>query len=160
MNRENPCEEMLEKKYGEVFAVENSRRQLINCMNSEVFKIDGLIFSLEENSISITFPSQFFAKPFFYWREKPSDTKVKRFYEIMKNLEKKFKYDFFIDRMEKPSSTNLSMKIKFQFRRLKEKMPGMVEATIRIVLEYLKNLWQEITDELVFYGYDIRPRNS
>lgn len=158
MSGEDPCEGLLEKKYGEVMAEEDSRRGFFHCLNSEVFKIDSLFFSLDEDSLSITFPSHFFAGPSFYWGGRPSDTRIKKFYETMKNLERKIG-GFFVDRRVKPSSTNLSMKLKFYFTHICVRKGIQVnEMTIRDIRAYLKDLWWRITSELVIYGYAIRPR--
>ena len=145
---------MLKNTYGKVLNDEKLRKQVIHLLNSKVFKIDGLIFSLDESSLSIKFPSRFFVKPFLFWAGRPSDTRIKKFYETIKSLERNFESAFLVDRTLKPSSTNLAMKIEFYLRKLGK---GVSEMTIQDLLAYLETLWAEVTYELhMVYGYDIK----
>lgn len=157
MNKEDPCDGLLEKKYDEVLGEADLRKQLVRCLNKKIFKIDGAIFHLDEDSLSITFPSEFFNNPLFFWGGRPSETRIRKFYEIMKNIERKFNRDFFVDRNMRPSSTNLNMKVKFYFTKLQKENMQVDEIIIRDVLEHLQALWIKVTYELAVYGYDVRP---
>jgi LytS/YehU family sensor histidine kinase len=57
--------------------------------------------------------TEFFEKPDFHYGGKPSDTRLKKFYEILITLEKESKCRFIVDRSTKLSSTNLNLGLKF-----------------------------------------------
>ena len=95
MNKKDICEKLSEKKYSEVISNRNLRKQFLYCLNNNVFKINGICFSFDENLfLQITLPVQFFNHPAFRWGGRPSDTRIKRFYEILKKLEREFEGEF------------------------------------------------------------------
>lgn len=158
MNKENIYDDILNKKYGEVLGDVNLRKQLINCLHDRIFKINNAIYSLDEDSLSITLTSEFFDKPLFFWGGKPSETRIRRFYEIMRNIERNFDGDLVINRSIVPSPTNLSMNIKFYFTEIQKGRIEMNEIAIKNILSYLQELWTTATGELAGYGYDVRPQ--
>jgi hypothetical protein len=148
---EDICKELLEKKYVEVKADEDLRRRLSRCLNRKVFDINGIFFLYGDDSFTITLPSEFFTEPFFIWGGRPSDKKIRGFYDSMINLERRLDLDFFVDRNEKPSSINLIMKLKFHLPNLAESG----EITVQDLLNHLKPIWSRITYELRLIGYRI-----
>jgi len=148
---EDSCKGLLEKKYIEVKADENLRRNLSHCLNKKVFNIDGIFFLYSTDSITITFPSEFFTQPFFIHGGKPGNTKLQNFYDSMINLEKRLKLGFIVNRNEKPSSTNLCMKVKFTVPNTSQ--GGNV--TIQDLLNHLNSIWSRIRYELGLLGYRI-----
>jgi hypothetical protein len=148
---EDICKELLGKTYVEVKTEESLRRRLSRCLHKKIFNIDGIFFSYADDSITITLPSEFFTEPFFILGGTPSDTKIRKFYDSMINLQRRLELDFHVDRNEKPSSTNLSMKIKFDLRNLQK----TGKMTIQDLLNHLEPIWSRIAYELHLIGYRI-----
>lgn len=154
----DPCKELKDRKWGEVVTDQTVRKQLMSCLNREVFELSHVVFFFDEDAcMSIGLTYHFFYEPEFYWRGKPSDKRIKDFYEIMKNLQWEFGEDFLLDRSIEPSSTNLNMRIKFPLKRLRRKGIEIEEVSFREILSYLRSLWFDIRNQLAAYGYDFRP---
>jgi hypothetical protein len=157
VERRDLCKELAGRKYIELIADEKLRKQFYSCLRETVFRIDGLSFDHDENSLIILFLAEFFDKPDFYWRGKPSDTRLKKFYEILITLEKEKKYSFIVDKFAKPSSTNLSLKLKFPL----SKIGKLDDIVINDLISYLSELWIWLCHKLSYnYGYkiyDVRP---
>jgi hypothetical protein len=147
----DPCKGLLEKKYIEVKADEKLRRNLSHCLNKRVFNIDNIFFLCSTDSITITFPSEFFTQPFFIHGGRPGNTKLQNFYNSMINLERRLKLGFIVDRNEKPSSTNLCMKVKFTLPNARQG----INITIQDLLNHLTPIWSRIRYELGLIGYRI-----
>ncbi len=161
MERGNPCERLSKKTYGQVLSDEISRKQLMQYMRTSVFEIIGLKpFYDECDRISIEFTDQFFREQTdFLWHDKPSETKVKRFYYILLKLQRDFGQDFVLGLSDhnKPSLTNLSLKLKFPLRKfLKDKEQKMDSVTIEELIEYLRKLWQNVLQRLGYHGYELK----
>lgn len=158
MEGENTCEGLLEKAFGEVLADKTLRKQLWKCLNSEVFGIDGLRFSCDEShTMSIKLPEQFFDKPDFLWSGKLSDTKLSKFYETLKTLQKQFEHDLIVDSYAIPSSTRLQLELKFPLTKfLRDKELQINDITIGVMLQHLKDLWKKLIRKLKFdYKWDV-----
>ena len=156
MQQVNPCEGLLEKTYGQVVRDDALRKQLWRCLHTTVFMIDGLSFSLDgSNFIKIELSAEFFNRPDLQWNEKPSDTKIKRFYEILLKLQEEFEHDFMVSGT-KPDITNLSLKLKFPLSKFrKERKQQMDAAIIDDLLKYLNDLWQQLLERLSLHGYNL-----
>lgn len=146
---QDPCEEIAKKKYSELITDESLRRRLSICLNKQIFKIDGIFFHYEKDLLTIEFTSQFFHnhEQLFFFDSRPSDTRLKKFHDTMKTIQKKLGKDFFVETL--PSSTNLSMKVKFRFRKIPQKQGE--DIILRDLLEYLASIWSEITSKLGTY---------
>jgi hypothetical protein len=69
----------------------------------------------------------------------------------MKTVQKKLRKDFLVITL--PRSTNLSMEVRFPFRKIPQKQGE--DIILRDLLEYLASIWSEITSELGTCGYCI-----
>jgi hypothetical protein len=152
LERRDVCKELAGKKYIEVIADEKLRKQFYSCLKETVFRIDGLSFGHDKNYLIIRFMTEFFEKPDFHYGGKPSDTRLKKFYEILITLEKESKCRFIVDRSTKLSSTNLNLGLKFPLFKI-GKLDNIV---INDLISYLSDLWIWLCDELSTYGYKIR----
>jgi len=152
---QDPCEEIVEKKYSELMTDVSLSRKLTTCLNTKIFKIDGIIFYYEKDQVTIEFTSQFYNnhEQLFFRGGRPSDTKLEKFYDTMITIQKKLRKDFNFYVNTLPSSTNLSMKVKFPFGNIPQKQGE--DIILRDLLEYLASIWSEITSELRPYNYYI-----
>jgi hypothetical protein len=161
MEKGNPCERLSKKTYGQVLSDETSRKQLMQCLRTSVFEIVGLKpFYDESNRISIELTDQFFREQTdFLWHDKPSDTKVKRFYYILVKLQRDFGQDFVLGLSDhsRPSLTNLSLKLKFPLRKfLQDEEQKIDSVIIEELIRYLRKLWQNVLQRLSYHGYELK----
>ena len=156
MSKQNPCDELLGKKYGEVVVDEKLRRQFYHCLNNMIFKIDGLRFSYDENHcMSVELPAEFFDRPDFLWNGKPSDTRIKKFYDILKNIQREFD-NFYVDSFVKPSSTNLRLKLNFHLAGFVEGGWHIEDALTKDIFVKLKDLWSKLRYKInIVYKYNV-----
>jgi hypothetical protein len=148
------CQELAGKKYAEIIADEKLRKRFYGCLREIVFRIDGLSFDGDKDSLIIRFLPEFFEKPDFYWGGKPSDTRLKNFYKILKTLAREKKSKFVVDESTKLSSTNLNLKLKF----LLTKIGKPDDIVVYDLISYLRELWIWLCDNLLIYGYKIHTR--
>jgi translation initiation factor 2 beta subunit (eIF-2beta)/eIF-5 len=158
MEEDNPCKNLLNKTFAETVTDGTFKKQLIKCLHKEVFKVDGLrLFYDEENTMFIEFTEHFFAnQPDLQWREKPSDTRIEKFHEILKRLQRDFNSDFMVSGDVIPSSTNLNLKLRLALREFrKEKHRQLDSMPTGEIIKYLKWLWSELLMRLRNYGFVI-----
>lgn len=148
MEKDSPCEELLEKTCGEVLANEVLRKQLMNCLETTIFRFDGFRIFYENDTIFIEFTESFFDKPDFLWHGKPSDTKLDKFYETLKTLSRESGRSFIVDSSAKPTSTNLQLKLKFRLTEFLKERRKETDVTVADLLRHLKDLWQELRNQL------------
>lgn len=158
MSGQDQYKELLEKKYGEILFDEYLRSHFIHCLVNTIFRIGGLKFILEEDSLSIIFPPQFFGKLSLFHAGKPSKKKINDFFETWRTLANESEGDFSVDTIAKPSPTMLRMKTTFYFMKLEEKRGVQLgDIIVRDMLAYLKALWGNVRYELLWnYGYNIK----
>jgi len=150
------CEELLDKKYGEILSEENLRVQLRRCLNRRVFDVSNLKFILDESSLSIIFPPQLFKDISLFHAGKPSKKKIGDFFERCKTLANESKGEISVGARAKPSHTNMQMDVTFTFRRLrKEKGVKLCRITIRDILAYLEDKWKSPWKE---FKYDLKTQ--
>jgi len=156
MGTQNLCDELLERKYGEVVADKKLRTQFHHCLNHMIFEIDGLRFSYEEGHvICIEFPAEFFDQPDFLWNGKLSDARIRKFYESLKSIQRELK-NFYVDSLVKPSSTNLRLKLKFPLVRCVERGKYIEDTPIKNIFVKLKDLWSKICYKVIAnYKYNV-----
>jgi len=170
-----PCEGLRDKKYGDILIEEKEKEQLANCLNNEVFKMYGMrthSFS-EKGYVTIQFTRPFFNQEPFIYHSKLSETRIKRFYKIMRTLSGEFNGEFRVPSTseqrviwdasefthivdEKPSLTNPRMKVVFKMKQHEEKGYNIKEMKVQNLVHYLKSLWRQILNELAYNGYDFR----
>jgi hypothetical protein len=161
VSTQNPCEGLLDKTYGQVLADETLKKQLLKCLHTTVFEVGGLrLFygeSNESNEMFIAFTEYFFANQSdLLWLEKPSDTRIKKFYEALLRLQRDFKNDFMVSCDTKPSSINLSLRLRLALRKFqKEENKRLDSVPIKDMIEYLKWLWEELLIRLRNHGFNI-----
>jgi len=159
IEEDNPCKDLLNKTFAETVADETLKKQLKKCLHKEVFKVDGvrLIYD-EKNAIFVEFTELFFAnQPDLKWHDRPSDTRIKNFHEILKRLQRDFNYDFMVSGSMSPSSTNLDMKLRLAFKDFRKKKDQKLDSMpIREIIRHLKWLWSELLMRLRNYGFEIR----
>jgi len=156
VSTQNLCDELLERRYGEVVVDEKLRRQFHRCLNIMVFKVSGLRFSHDENHhcMSIELPAEFFDRPDFLWKGKPSDTKIGKFYDILKNILREFD-NFYVDSFVKPSSTNLRLKLNFHLAGFVEGEKHIEDTLIKDLFVHLEDLWSKLRYKLKIYKWDM-----
>lgn len=159
MEKDNPCKDLLNKTFAESVADETLRKQLRKCLLKEVFTVADLrLFFDEENAMFIEFTEDFFAnQPDLQTREKPSDTKIKKFHVILRKLQIDFKDDFQVSGYGSPSSTNLNLKLRLALKEFrKEKNQAALNSIpMREIVSRLKWLWSELMRRLGNYGFNI-----
>lgn len=163
MEKDNPCNSLLNRAFAEILVDEALKKQLKMCLYREVFRVHDLRFFYEENAafdetaMFIEFTDNFFAnQPDLLWSEKPSDTRIKRFYEILKRLQRDFENDFVVSRLQKPSSINLRLRIELTLQKFREDRNQRLDVIpIKDIVEHLKLLWQELLLKLRNYGFNI-----
>jgi hypothetical protein len=158
MEKDNPCKDLLNKTFAEIVTDGTLKKQLMKCLHKEVLKVNGLrLFFDEENTMFIEFTEDFFAnQPDLLWREKPSDTKIEKFYEILTRLQRDFGNDFMVSGLRKPSSTNLELRLRLALRAFKkEKDQSLDSMLIGDIVKHLKWLWQESLMRLRNHGFRI-----
>jgi hypothetical protein len=185
MIEENPCNAVLSRTYAEILADEELKKQFRKCLYNKVFRVYGLrlfhmkdartraVFNetealdeteafnenatVKETALFIEFTEKFFAnQPNLQWSEKPSDTRIRKFYEILKTLQKDFKDDFKVSSLQKPSSTNLCLWLELALKRFQKDRNQKLESMQTMdIVEHLKWLWQKLLLSLSNYGFEI-----